>query len=125
MTKSKSGFINCIKNLETELEGIIRLSCFSETGNKTLSTKQIKEYIIESGKKNFTTLSSLGFTDEFMDYLNDFIFKGFDLEKEIPTSRHSIAHGVAETDNYSQVKALQIILTIDQIYYLLGNKNIA
>lgn len=125
MTRTKSGFINCIKNLETELEGIIRLACFSETGNKTPSTKQIKEYIVESGKRNFNTLSSLGFTNEFMTYLNDSIFKGFDLENEIPTSRHSIAHGVAKSENYTQIRALQMILTIDQVVYFLGSKNIA
>lgn len=125
MTRTKSGFINCIKNLETELEGIIRLACFSDTGNKNPSTKQIKEYIVASGKRNFNTLSTLGFTNEFMTYLNDSVFKGFDLEKVIPTSRHSIAHGVANSDNYTQIRALQLILTIDQVVYFLGRKNIA
>jgi hypothetical protein len=124
LTHKKSGFINCIKNLMTELEGIIRMACFYETGNKNPSTKQIKEYIVESGKNNFKTLSSLGFTNEFMFYLNDSIFKGFDLENEIPSSRHAIAHGVATPDKYTQVRALQIILTIDQAFYFLGNKTL-
>ncbi|GET34051.1 hypothetical protein PbJCM13498_29140 [Prolixibacter bellariivorans] len=125
ISRTKSGFINCIKNLVTELEGIIRMACYHETGNKSPSTKQIKEYIVESGKQNFKTLATLGFTNEFMFYLNDSIFKGFDLEKDIPSSRHSVAHGVATTDSYTQMRALQIILTIDQAFYFLGNKNIA
>lgn len=124
LTRRKSGFINCIKNLITELEGIIRMACYHDTGNKNPSTKEIKEYIVESGKNHFTTLSSLGFTSEFLFYLNDSIFKSFDLEAEIPPSRHSFAHGVATIDNYTQVRALQIILTIDQAFYFLGNKNI-
>lgn len=108
-------YVNCIKNLSSEVEGIIRYALFRDTGNKKPTTKQLKEYVVSSGEGKFNTQNSLGFPSEFMRYLDDSIFKDFDIDNDITTSRHSVSHGVAIKANYTQERALQFILTIDQI----------
>ena len=117
---TKSGYINVIKTLSTEIEGIIRLAYFIEHKAKP-STEGLKKYITDCGEKKFTSVGSLGFPRLFYDYLNQSIFKGFDLKSgEIPSSRHSVAHGVAKIEAYDRIRAFQLILTLDQIYFFLG-----
>ncbi len=117
---TKAGYINAIKTISTEIEGIIRIAYFRDFG-KQPSTLEIKQYITSLGEKKFSSVGSLGFPKLFYEYLNISIFKGFDLQAgEIPSSRHSFAHGVAKLENYNQIRALQLLLTLDQIYFYLG-----
>ncbi len=124
LLNTKSGYINSIKNLLTELEGIIRISFFKDF-NKIPTTKDLKDYISDSGKNRFTLARSLAFPDRFLDYLNEYIFKGFNLgNNDIPESRHSVAHGVATDVVYNREFALKVILTMDNIFYFLNNKTL-
>lgn len=117
---TKAGYINAIKTISTEIEGVIRIAYFRDFG-KQPSTLEIKQYITSLGEKKFSSAGSLGFPKLFYEYLNLSIFKGFDLQAgEIPSSRHSFAHGVAKLENYNQIRALQLLLTLDQIYFYLG-----
>ena len=120
LSNSEEGNINCIKNLVPEIEGIIRLS-YHKDFNKRPSTEDLKNYLIGKAKEKFPSEDSFGFTGLFADYLNDVIFKGFDVENgTVDISRHSVGHGVAKEDHFSRSRALQCILTLDQIYFYLG-----
>jgi hypothetical protein len=122
LTNTEEGYISAVKNLATELEGIIRIAYHQDFG-KSPNTKELKEYISNQGKNRFTTLGSLCFPDKFLDYLNDYVFRGFDVQAGyLPESRHSVAHGVAQDDVYTQEFALKLILTLDNIYFFLGNR---
>lgn len=117
---TKSGYINAIKTISTEIEGVIRVAFIKDFGKKP-STKEIQQYIIALGEKKFSGVGSLGFPKLFYSYLNESVFKAFDEKAgEIPSSRHSFAHGVAKFENYTQIRALQLLLTLDQIYFYLG-----
>jgi hypothetical protein len=117
---TKSGYINAIKNFSTEIEGILRIAYFIDY-RKDPTTSEIKRYISDHGKKSFSSVGSLGFPYLFYTYLNESIFENFDLKTDkIPPSRHSYAHGVARIENYDQVRAFQLILTLDQIFFFLG-----
>jgi hypothetical protein len=125
LSNTKAGYINCIKNLITELEGIIRILFYEDKKKTNPTTNEIKEYIVECGRNHFNTLSSLGFTDEFLVYLNRFVFQSFDITApSILANRHSVAHGIADQENYSQKRALQLILTLDQVWFFMGIKKI-
>jgi hypothetical protein len=122
LANTEEGYISAVKNLATELEGIIRIAYHQDFG-KSPNTKELKEYISNQGKNRFTTLGSLCFPDKFLDYLNDYVFRGFDVQAGyLPESRHSVAHGVAQDDVYTQEFALKLILTLDNIYFFLGNR---
>jgi hypothetical protein len=115
---STSGYVNATKTLSTEIEGIIRVAYFREKG-KNPSTADLKEYVQTCGSQKFSA-DSLGFPELFYEYMNHSIFQGFNLNSdEIPSSRHSYAHGVAKLENYNQIRAFQLILTLDQIYFFL------
>ena len=117
---TKSGYINAIKTISTEIEGVIRVVYFRDFKKKP-TTQEIQQYITALGEKKFSSVGSLGFPKLFYEYLNESVFKGFDLKSgEIPSSRHSFAHGVAKFENYNQIRALQLLLTLDQIYFFLG-----
>ncbi len=61
---------------------------------------------------------SLFLPEDFNEYLKQFYFASFDLEKdEIDLSRHSLAHGVAKEEDFSKIQAFQAILILDQIFY--------
>ncbi|MBI3168405.1 MAG: hypothetical protein HYZ22_08005 [Chloroflexi bacterium] len=117
---TKSGYINAIKTISTEIEGVIRVAFFNDFGRKP-TTQEIQHHITTLGEKKFSAVGSLGFPKLFYEYLNQSVFKGFDQKTgEIPPSRHSYAHGVAKFENYTQIRALQLLLTLDQIYFFLG-----
>ena len=122
LTNTEEGYISAVKNLATEPEGIIRIAYHQDCG-ESRSAKEFKEYISDQGKSRFSTPGSLCFPDKFLDYLKDYVFRPFNVQEgHLPESRHSVAHGVAQDDVYSQEFALKLILTLDNIYFFLGNR---
>ena len=115
------GYINCLKTLLPEIEGIIRLKYFQDTSKgKQVKMSELLNYITEKGKVRSGSDYSLFLPLPFLNYLNEVIYVGFDLESgEIDLSRHSISHGVAEVKDYTKIRALQTILVLDQIYYFI------
>jgi hypothetical protein len=122
LKNEEGGYINAVKNLVTELEGIIRVSYIRDL-DKTPTTKDLVKYITEKGKDKFSSIGSLCFPDKFLDYLSNYIFRPFNVQAgQMPESRHSVAHGVAQDEVYSQEFALKLILTLDNIYFFLGSQ---
>ena len=116
---TEAGFINCIKNLFTEIEGIFRLTYFREKGTDP-NFSQLKTFIKEKASNSFNVENSLGFPDIFFNYADLFLFKNFSIsECNVELSRHSVSHGVASSTKYTQTSALQLILTLDQIYFFI------
>lgn len=117
----KEGYINCIKTLLTEVEGIIRLQYFQETSKgRCVKVKELLQYVIEKEKAKSGSDYSLFLPLPFFDYLNDIVFSNFDLETgKIDLSRHSLSHGVAKVEEYTKIKALQAILILDQIFFYI------
>ena len=114
------GNILCIKTLMSEIEGILRLAIYTEQSKNDPTTSNLKDFIVDKALNKFTSLESLGFPHKFKDCLDLVLFKGFNIaDTSVPTSRHSVNHGVARIDNYSRVRALQLILLLDQLTYFL------
>lgn len=117
----ESGYINCIKNLFSEIEGIIRLHHLDETGKGRVNFSNIMNHLITKGKAKSGSDYSLFLPVPFLKYLKDVFFVDFDLVKgDIKLSRHSSSHGVAKPEDYKKLKALQTILTLDQVYFYLS-----
>jgi hypothetical protein len=54
-------------------------------------------------------------------YLDEIFFADFDLsDNKVTLSRHSSSHGVAKEDDFHKIKALQTILTLDQVYFYIN-----
>jgi len=114
LRNDKSGYINCIKVLVSEIEGILRFA-FKDS----ISGKRIKPFLDElqlRGSSRYNSDYSLVFPFEFINYLRNSIFENFDFSEDVvPKSRHAYSHGVADIDKYTWERSLQIILTIDQL----------
>ena len=115
------GYINCIKNLLLEVEGIIRYQYLKDTGKgKNIGLKELLPHLIEKGKEKTGADYSLFLPLPFLRYLKDVVFSHFDLETgQVDLSRHSVSHGVAKAEAYKKIDALQAILVLDQIYFYI------
>jgi hypothetical protein len=121
MENSVRGNISCIKILLSEIEGILHFSYLGENGKRG-KTEDLKTYLTEKATRKFSNTDSLGFPTLFHDYLNRVIFKDFDLTTgHLSLSRHTANHGVADAQEYTRMRSLQCLLTLDQIYFYLGN----
>jgi len=121
LQNDESGFINCIKTLSTEIEGIIRLHYLDETNRGRASFSDLIDYLISKGKAKSSSDYSLFLPLPFLKYLKDVFFANFNLEGgDVKLSRHSSSHGVAKPEDYKKIKALQTILTLDQVYFYLS-----
>lgn len=117
---TEAGYINCVKTLYSEIEGIIRINFFNEK-KKDPSFVELKEYIKQKAEGKFRSKESLGFSDVFYRYLNKVVFKNFDLTTgQVDLSRHTVSHGVANQTQYTKNKAIQAILILDQMYFYLS-----
>lgn len=121
LQNTQEGFINCIKNLSTEIEGLLRLVYFDETnkGNNVKSNELIS-HIINKAKSKSGSDFSLLFPIHFLEYLQNEIFANFDFATgNIELSRHSSSHGAVAAAKYTKERALQFILILDQIYFYI------
>ena len=116
----QSGYINCIKTLYTEIEGIMRSLCFIDGGENRPSTQQLINHLIAVGERTAEDDYSLLLPQQFLKYLTENVFKHFDLATSaVDLSRHSVSHGAAVGSDYTPERALQALLILDQIYFYL------
>ena len=118
---TRSDYINCIKTLYSEIEGIMRSLYFEDSGERTRHIQKLINRLIEVGQRKVEDNQSLLLPQYFADYLVENIFKEFDPENgEVDLSRHTALHGVALGEDYKPERALQALLTLDQIYFYLS-----
>jgi hypothetical protein len=119
LAATELGYINCLKTLYSEIEGIVRIR-YVEEKKRSPNFKELVGYVKEKAEGKFGARGSLGFPDVFYRYLNETVFQSFDLATgQVDLSRHSVSHGVAEQTKYTRAKAIQAILTLDQMYFYL------
>lgn len=114
-------FINCIKTLLSEIEGILRIKYFRDTnlGNK-VKVPELLKHLLNKGRTKYESDYSLFLPLSFFKYLEEVIFANFNLEVgKVDLSRHSSSHGVAKPEDYTKARALQMILILDQIYFYI------
>lgn len=120
LINSDEGYINCIKNLYSEIEGILGLLLYTDTKNYSVKSEKFLEYLKEKGLKRTKSKASLIFPEFFTDFLQNYLFPQFSLVKnDIGLSRHTSGHGVAEVESYTKARAIQAILILDQIFFYL------
>ena len=117
---TEEGYINCVKTLYSEIDGIVRMRYVVEKKKKRPSFHELIDYVKQKSEGKFRPRESLGFSDVFYRYLNEVVFRDFDLAtSQIDLSRHSVLHGVADQTKYTRIRAIQAILILDQMYFYL------
>ncbi len=114
------GYIQSIKTLYTEIEGILLFHYFRETGKGSMKMSDLLDYVLQKGRVKSGSDQSFFFPLKFFEYLRDVLFADFDLESQkTDISRHTVSHGVADVGDYTKERAVQAILILDQIYFYL------
>lgn len=111
---SEGRHISSIKTLMTEIEGILRDRHVPRVQGRQGMQKVLDVAFTEV--LAFAGVDSIYFPIQFVDYLEKSVFAPFDPDQ--PTNvatRNTITHGRAPSDAYTNVRALQTILTLDQI----------
>lgn len=107
--------VAALKVLLTEIEGVLRNAHLAENGAGAKIAKLL-EFAAQRGVRKTESDASLFFPALFLRYLTTSTFAAFDpMAPTSDASRHSVGHGAANAGAYTQKRALQAILTLDQI----------
>ena len=109
---------NSIHVLTPCLEGIVRNTLNDRL--ESMPHSEIREKISEDLKGILhTTEDNTLYIDAFKSYLETTWYSSFSNNRLFyPITRHTVSHGVSKYEEYTMEKALQLILTIDQLSYI-------
>jgi hypothetical protein len=115
----------CISTLTPMIEGVANEAFLKDPKNhskKPLGTKgkDTIKFLHAKSIEKFTSNFSLALPHKFKEYLDEFFFKsGMQQSNLSKANRHPIAHGRADSDSYQIERAIQTILTLDQMAFYL------
>jgi hypothetical protein len=110
--------ITTIKIILTEIEGVLA-EAYKAVHHKRPKLKTLLAFAVQSAKEKTGAPDTLMFPEAFAEYLQMQTFADFDPEGPIPEagSRHAVGHGAADSESYTMARALQAILTLDQLAF--------
>lgn len=108
--------IAVLKIVLTEIEGILADAHKAETGQRA-KLKKLLRFAKEAAFRKSGAPDSLLLPEAFGSYLENYTFASFDPVNDEGTagSRHAVGHGAAAAETYTQTRALQALLTLDQL----------
>jgi hypothetical protein len=108
-----------IKILLTEIEGILNDAHRATHGGQGAKLKELLKFAVESAERKAGQPNTLLLPAAFAKYLAEHTFANFDPAAQTGTagSRHAVGHGAAAPESYTMPRALQAILTLDQLAF--------
>jgi hypothetical protein len=106
-----------IKIVLTEIEGVLAEAHFRDKGERTYQIKKLLAFAVEAAKKRAGGDDTLFFPIPFATYLRDHTYAGFTPGAAKAGSRHAVGHGALPAEQYTMTRALQALLTLDQIAF--------
>lgn len=110
--------IASIKTSVTEIEGILAEAYQTKHGRSAKWNKLV-DFAVESASKRTPGENTLMFPEAFGEYLRKHTFASFDPNASVGTAgmRNAVGHGKAEAQSYTSARALQSLLTLDQLSF--------
>ena len=108
-----------IKIILTEIEGVLNDAYKAAHDGRGAKSKELLAFAQTSAEQRAGRPDTLYFPAAFGRYLADHTFANFDpvAQTGIAGSRHAVCHGAAAQDSYTMTRALQAILTLDQLAF--------
>lgn len=108
-----------IKILLTEIEGVLNDAYRVAHGGQGAKLKELLNFAMESAEQKAGRSDTLLLTAAFAQYLAAHTFANFDpaVQTGAADSRHAVGHGAAASESYTMPRALQAILTLDQLAF--------
>lgn len=107
-----------IKIVLSEIEGVMSDVYFEANGVRTHRIPKLLEFMISLAERRANGNDTLFFPVEFGQYLKDYTYAGFhpgDVGRA--GSRHAVSHGAVASELYTMPRALQALLTLDQLAF--------
>jgi len=110
--------ISAIKIGITEIEGVLR-AAYPPTPGTRPNIRDFLKDAVDSAIRKSGAPDTLLLPEAFSLYLKDYTFAQFDPSQGTgkAKSRHAVSHGAAAAESYTMARALQILLTIDQLAF--------
>ncbi|WP_197507119.1 hypothetical protein [Mitsuaria sp. 7] len=111
--------IPVIKIILTEIEGVLQDAYRAANPGQGARQKELLRFAVASAEARAGDSDTLLFPTAFGEYLNGHTFANFDPTAQNGTagSRHAVGHGAAAQETYTMTRALQAILTLDQLAF--------
>lgn len=108
-----------IKIILTEIEGVLNDAHKAAHGGRGAKIKELLIFAQASAEQRAGRPDTLYFPVAFGCYLAAHTFANFDpvAQTGVAGSRHAVCHGAAAQDSYTMTRALQAILTLDQLAF--------
>lgn len=106
-----------IKIVLTEIEGVLSEAHFRATGERTHKMSKLLKFVEQAATTRAGGQDTLFFPVEFTRYLKDYTFAGFVPGAARTASRNAVGHGALPAEQYTMVRALQTMLTLDQVAF--------
>jgi hypothetical protein len=108
-----------IKIVLTEIEGVLNDAHRAAHGGQGAKLKALLAFAQASAEQRAGRPDTLLFPEAFGRYLANHTFANFDPVAGTGTagSRHAVGHGAAAQDSYTMTRALQALLTLDQLAF--------
>lgn len=107
-----------IKIVLSEIEGVMSDAYFETNGIRTHRISKLVEFMVSLAEQRAGGDDTLFFPVEFGRYLKDYTYVGFnpgDIGRA--GSRHAVSHGAVASEMYTMPRALQALLTLDQLAF--------
>jgi hypothetical protein len=105
--------------LYPRIEGVLRNHFLEAGGAPTRNQNRLLESALKGGMVGRHQYCLL-LLEPFVEYLKAVIFAGFDPAKPTGVSRHTIAHGVVDTNQCDERSVALAFLSLHHLYYSLG-----
>jgi hypothetical protein len=118
---AEQDYISSVCILSPRLEGVLRYLYAERQQERRPGQNSLLSHLT-SAMLTKRGAFSIFFPQRFEDYLRRAFFSDFDLNQNLlPFSRHTVAHGVIQSTDCNQVRAIQLLLTLDQIALALAD----
>lgn len=110
--------IASIKIAITEIEGVLR-SAYTNASVPKAKIRHLLDFAIESAVSKSGAGDTLLLPEAFARYLDGYTFAQFDPAGGTTHagSRHAVGHGAADATSFTKARALQVLLTLDQLAF--------
>lgn len=107
-----------LKIVLTEIEGILG-EAYRKVYGKGARIKKLLDFAVQSAEQKAGQSDTLLFPTAFAHYLKSHTFAEYDPAARTgkASSRHAVGHGAADAGSYTRVRALQALLTLDQLAF--------
>ncbi len=110
--------VTVIKIILSEIEGVMSDAYFLVHGKRPYRSNKLPDFMIEQAAERAGGKDTLFFPVEFGKYLKEYTYADFKAgDVGTAGSRHAVSHGAVASSEYTMTRALQALLTLDQMAF--------